>query len=228
MSNAGGVILDSPEVKEAIQKAIDEAVAGLKNKNSELLGELAKLKPLKDIDPDEYTKLKSLAGEIEEKRMRAAGEFDNLKKQLLDAHAKEKTEWEAERTKLRKSLEDNVLTRSAIEAITSEKGSPELLMPHLKSRTKLDDNGNVIVVDESGNVRVDAKGEPVTVSTLVAEMKQNAAFGRAFESTIPNGSGTPNNNGRPASGKTIQSAQFDAMNAKDRAATMAAGYTIID
>lgn len=124
-----------------------------------------------------------------------AGEFENLKKQLIEAHTKEKQALEAKLATLHKSLEENVLIATATQAIAAEKGVAALLMPHVRSRTKLDENGQAVVIDESGNVRVAADGKPLPITALIAEMKADVqTFGRAFEPSGASGSGSQGSN----------------------------------
>jgi hypothetical protein len=158
-----------------------------------------------------------------------AGEFDNLKKQLLDAHAKEKAALETKIATLGKSLEENVLIATATQAIAAEKGSALLLMPHVKSRTKLDDNGNAVVVDESGNVRIGADGKPLSISQLIAEMKADVnVYGRAFEPSGASGSGAQQNNSTNKTQKTMTRAAFDAASQAERSAFSTDGGKVVD
>jgi len=192
----GKVVAETPEEEAALKGLVDAEVSGLKSKRDELLGKLKALDAHKDIDPAEYKTLKEQAAKAEEDRAMKAGEFENLKKQLIEAHAKEKKALEDKIATLSKSLEENVLIATATQAIAAEKGSTFLLMPHVKSRTKLDESGNPVVVDESGNVRIGSDGKPLGIAALIAEMKADVqTFGRAFEASGANGSGTPPNNG---------------------------------
>lgn len=198
----GKAVAETPEEEAALKALAEDHAAGLKNKNSELLGKLKELDKLKDIDPDEYKKLKTQAEKAEEERAMKAGEFENLKKQLIEAHTKEKQALEAKLATLHKSLEENVLIATATQAIAAEKGVAALLMPHVRSRTKLDDNGQAVVVDESGNVRVDAQGKPLPITALIAEMKSDVqTFGRAFEPSGASGSGSQGSNGTGTANK---------------------------
>lgn len=191
----GKAVAETPEEEAALKALAEEHAAGLKNKNSELLGKLKELDKLKDIDPDEYKKLKTQAEKAEEERAMKAGEFENLKKQLIEAHTKEKQALEAKLATLHKSLEENVLIATATQAIAAEKGVAALLMPHVRSRTKLDENGQAVVIDESGNVRVAADGKPLPITALIAEMKADVqTFGRAFEPSGASGSGSQGSN----------------------------------
>lgn len=192
----GKAIPETDEEKAALRALVDEETTGLKSKNGELLGKLKGLEALKDIDPEEYKRLKKQAEDAEAERLKIAGNWEAREKQLLDAHQKEMDKLRAENTTLKTSLEENVLKATAIQAIAAEKGSDVLLMPHVRSRTKLDESGNPVVVDDQGNVRIDAQGKPLTIPALVAEMKADVAtFGRAFDGTGAGGGGTPNNLG---------------------------------
>jgi len=51
------------------------------------------------------------------------------------------------------------------------------------------------VIDESGNVRVDAQGKPLPITALIAEMKSDVqTFGRAFEPSGASGAGSQSSN----------------------------------
>lgn len=198
----GKAVAETPEEEAALKVLAEDHAAGLKAKNSELLGKLKELDPLKGIDPEKYRTLEAQAAKAEEERAIKAGEFDNLKKQLVEAHAKEKQAWEAEKAKLHKSLEENVLVATATQAIAAEKGVAALLMPHVRSRTKLDENGQAVVIDESGNVRVAADGKPLPITALIAEMKADVqTFGRAFEPSGASGAGSQGSSGAGSASK---------------------------
>lgn len=198
----GKAVAETPEEEAALKALAEDHAAGLKNKNSELLGKLKELDKLKDIDPEEYRKLKTQAEKAEEERAMKAGEFENLKKQLIEAHTKEKQALEAKLATLHKSLEENVLIATATQAIAAEKGVAALLMPHVRSRTKLDENGQAVVIDESGNVRVAADGKPLPITALIAEMKADVqTFGRAFEPSGASGSGSQGSNANGTASK---------------------------
>jgi hypothetical protein len=225
----GKAVFASPEEEAAFKTLTEESVSGLKSKNAELLGKIAKYKPLDGIDPDEYKTLKEKAAQAEEDRALKAGEFDSVKKQLLEAHNKEKTAWETEKATLRKSLEDNVLIATATQAIAAEKGSSLLLMPHVRSRTKLDESGRPVVIDEAGQVRVGSDGKSLTISQLVAEMKADVdTFGRAFEASGANGSGSQGSSGSAHKQKTMTRSQFDEQGPAERMAFVKDGGKLTD
>ena len=187
----GKVVAENDEEVAALKAQIESEVAGLKSKNSELLGKLKEYDPLKGIDPNEYKTLKEQAAKIEEDRAIKAGEFDSVKKQIIDAHSKEKAAWDAERSTLKNAVTENVLKAQITDAITKADGSSLLLSHHVASKTKLDENYRPVVVDDSGNMRVKADGTPLAISDLIAEMKADVAnFGGAFKSPAAGGAGS--------------------------------------
>lgn len=99
-----------------------------------------------------------------------------------------------------KSLQKYLVTTAAVQSIASNKGEPDLLLPHIQAKTKVVKEGDeyvVRVVDESGDPRGNASGGFMTVEDLVKEMKASPVFGRAFESEAPSGTGVrPNSTNR--------------------------------
>ena len=192
----GKVVAETDEEKAALGATLEADVSGLKSKNTELLGKLKELKKLEGVDPDEYQTLKQQAAAADAEKLKNAGNWEAREKQLLDAHKKELDLRDGKISILGKSLEENVLIATASQAISAEKGSVKLLMPHVRSQTRLDDNGNPVVVDDAGNVRIDSAGKPLTISALIAEMKADvSSFGQAFGPSGNSGSGSQGSNG---------------------------------
>lgn len=141
------------------------------------------------------------------------------------AGAKDK-EIAAKDAALARHLIGDVATR----AIADAKGSVDLLMPHVRAHCVVVQDGDDYVVrvrDQQGDHRPDGKGGWMGVSDLVAEMKQNPTFGRAFESEAPRGGGTPPGATRvatkpPAEDKSSTQKIADGLAKRQRAA-MAAG-----
>jgi len=91
------------------------------------------------------------------------------------------------------ALNRYLISQAATAAIAESKGSVELLVPHIKERVKVFQEGDdyvVRVVDTAGDARSDGKGGWMGVTDLVNEMKASPTFARAFESEVGSGSGT--------------------------------------
>lgn len=138
--------------------------------------------------------------------------------ELVAAHQKEQAKLTGEMKELTGQLEQHVIISQAAKAISENKGSVELLMPHVlrHARMRKTDQGRFIaeVIDADGNVRADGNGASMTIAGLIAEMRNDDKYARAFDASGASGSGasagsgtdkganTGNNSG---AGKTITS-----------------------
>jgi hypothetical protein len=145
--------------------------------------------------------------------MERAGEWDSLKKQMNEKHEKDVKELREKLTSkdgeikvVKNSMEHYLVRAEATAAISGLKGEPVLLLPTVQKFTRVvEENGEIAiqVVDSKGAARVDGKGNPLTISDLVAELKTDPVFGRAFESSGNSGSGMRPNGGSGGSGSSI-------------------------
>jgi Txe/YoeB family toxin of Txe-Axe toxin-antitoxin module len=151
--------------------------------------------------PEEIAELTAAAQQAEEDKLKGAGEWEKLKAQMNDAHkraldAKDAAiaAKDAEIAGMRASLERHLIVAQATAEIAAAKGEPELLLPVVQRFMKVnEENGNYStqIVDAKGDPRVDAKGNPLSLSALMAELKANEKYGRAFEGSGSSGSGMP-------------------------------------
>lgn len=127
---------------------------------------------------DELTSAVHAKANIDPKKIRDeieatfTGERETLKSSVTDM---EKT--------LKKYLVDN----TAMTALSAVKGNAKLLMPHIRSSSKVvkdDATGDYVtrVMDGDGQYRGDGKGGFMGVAALVEEMKKDRDFSGAFES----------------------------------------------
>lgn len=118
--------------------------------------------------------------------------WDKMKRDLERGFQTQLQGKDGELQTMSKTLQKYLVTTAAVQAISGQKGVPELLLPHIQAKTKVIKEGDeyvVRVVDESGDPRGNASGGFMTVEDLVKEMKASPTFGRAFESEAPSGSG---------------------------------------
>lgn len=193
------------------RKALEKDFAKFKDIDPDKAREaLVKLEELGNIDP-----LKE-ADKIIDQRLKAATG------QLVEKHTKELQAERAEKQSLEAAFSEVLIDQAATAAIAEAKGSVELLLPHVQRHTrvrKLEDGRRVVeVVDKDGTVRIaDSKGNPMTITDLVAEMRKSEAFGRAFEGTGNSGSGMRPPNQPGGGSPQIKSAR-DLKNEHERAA----------
>ncbi len=156
----------------------------------------------KDLDPDKAREALTRLEELEkidptkEADKIANTKFEAAKTQLLAKHTEDMNAEKTKSTKLRTKIDSLLVDSVAKSAIAEEKGSIELLLPHIQRATRVVEDGEdfkVEVIGKDGNVRIgDSKGQPMTIEELVAEMKASDTFGRAFE-----GDGTTGGGKRP-------------------------------
>ncbi|MDY7559953.1 hypothetical protein QN366_04875 [Pseudomonas sp. CCC3.2] len=145
-----------------------------------------------------------------------AGEFDKLRKLDLEKSQAELTRRDTEKASMQKTLESHLIDAAAISAIAQHKGSPELLLPHVKSVTQvINDNGQykTVIVDKDGAPRVNATGHPLSIQEFVSEMRNDSIYGRAFEATGVNGSGKQSDSNSNGSVTSVASTDKTAIGA---------------
>jgi hypothetical protein len=146
--------------------------------------------------------------------------WDKMKKDLESGFNKKLADKDGELGTMNKTLQKYLVATAAVTAISTHKGVPELLLPHITAKTKVIKEGEdyvVRVVDDTGDPRGNASGGFMSIEDLVKEMKASPVFGRAFESEQKSGSGTPPGSG----GKQFQQPKGDR-SATDK---IAAGLT---
>jgi hypothetical protein len=179
--------------------------------------------------PDEIQVLVESQAQAERDKLTKSGEWDKLKGQMAEQQKAELLKKDERIGNLTKTLERRFIDADATAAIATAKGVPALLIPHVRAAVKLvEENGDftVQVVDSSGNPRVNGKGEFLTITDLVSEMRQSEVFGRAFEPSGTTGSGASSSNS--TGGKLMKRAAFDSLKPAERAKVMGSGVSIIE
>lgn len=125
---------------------------------------------------------------------------DKIKQEVAQAHQVDLTRATTRASALQSQLYELLVDNAASAALVSQKGSAELLLPIVRQSVKVaeqDGKFGVYVVDKAGDRRYSGvTGEPMSIAELVAEMKADKRFARAFDSEAPAGGGMP-----PGSGK---------------------------
>lgn len=218
---------------ESVEGYALEDISGLKStlgKELTLRKRLEKdVLKFKDIDPDKAREALAKLEEIgnldpTKEADRIANErLEVAKRQLLEKHTGEISARDSKIGSLTKTIEGLLIDQAATAALAEAKGSVELLLPHVQRHTRVreqDGRHIVEVVDKDGNARIgNAKGDPMTISDLVQEMRKSEAFGRAFEGLGQSGGGTPPaNSGNPNNPTGVPKSWADAKTPEEKAA----------
>jgi hypothetical protein len=187
------------EPKTYSQEEFDAMVQerdALKKNRDEALTEAKRAKKALDAwdgkDPAKYDELLAAAQKAEADRAAATGDFETLKKQLVEKHTAELTGKDGKIGKLTKALERRLVDAELTRAIAAKKGEPDLLLPYARQFVRVketDDDFEGYVADERGNPLVaDGQGTPMSFSAFV-EQTLMVKFPRAFDGTGSSGGG---------------------------------------
>ena len=147
--------------------------------------------------------------DAEEKQRIQKGEFEEILKTRTQEHQKEKSE-------LENQLKDIKINKSLLSSASKNKAiNPDQVVELLKGNIKLNETGNVEILDKNGIARYNKLGELLTTDELVQEfLTQNPHF----VSATPSGSGSVSNVDRQELNKPFNLSDLDMNNPKDKEA----------
>ena len=147
--------------------------------------------------------------EAEEKQRIQKGEFEEILKTRTQEFNKEKHNLESQ-------LKDIKINKSLLSSASKNKAiNPDQVVELLKDNIKLNETGNVEILDKNGLARYNKTGELLSTDELVQEfLTQNPHF----VSATPSGSGSVSNVDRQELSKPLNLSDLDMNNAKDREA----------
>lgn len=145
--------------------------------------------------------------EAEEKQRIQKGEFEEILKTRTQEHQKEKSE-------LENQLRDIKINKSLLESASKHKAiNASQVVDLLKNDIKLNETGNVEILDKNGIARYNKQGELLTTDELVQEfLTQNPHF----VSATPSGSGSVSNVDRQELNKPLNLSELNFNNPEDR------------
>ena len=147
--------------------------------------------------------------DLEEKQRIQKGEFEEILKTRTQEHQKEKSQ-------LENQLKDIKINKSLLSSASKNKAiNPDQVVELLKDNIKLNETGNVEILDKNGLARYNKSGELLSTDELVQEfLTQNPHF----VSATPSGSGSVSNVDRQELNKPLNLSDLDMNNPKDREA----------
>jgi hypothetical protein len=132
-------------------------------------------------------------GDIGKQIEQMRGAHSNELNKVKDSHKKELETAQGEARKFRKAMEQEKIDSALLTEITRQRGIAKLILPIAQHHIRVvEDNGKFEprVIDRDGDVRVNGKGEPMSVADLISEMKNDAEIAYAFDAEGRAGSGT--------------------------------------
>jgi DNA-binding transcriptional regulator YbjK len=168
--------LTDQETKTFTQEDVDRIIANrLKQVERKFEG----------IDIEEYQTLKSQQEQAREAEMMKKNQFEELLQ-------KQKSEADSRITQLQNELQRVQIDGALLNAASKHKAvNPEHVAQLMKSAVRLNESGQVEVIDSDGNVRYDTNNAlPVSVDQAVEEFLTQNAY---FRTANPSGSGSSGN-----------------------------------
>ena len=159
------------------------------------------------IDVEEYHQLKSAAEQQREAEMMKKSQFEELlQKQKHDADSRI--------SQLQQELQRVQVDGALLNAASKHKAvNPEHVASLLKNHVRLNEHGQVEVVDSDGNVRYDTQSAaPVSVEQLTEEFLTQNAY---FRAAAPAGSGSTGN-AKPSASREVKLSDLDMTNPEHR------------
>lgn len=173
---------------EAMRKALAE-----RNKENQKRRQQIKGWDELGVDPDT---VKQLLEEKQNKEMQEAekkGEWEKIKAKLLEDKQAAIQAKDQELAAMKQSLESHLVDATISSAIAQNDGVPELLKDVVKAKTRLISEDGIyktVVVDDSGDPRINENGDYMSVAELVPEFKEHPIYGMAFKAPNVKGMGT--------------------------------------
>ncbi len=210
MSDDNKVDLNAPEIQEAIQKAVDEQVKGLKDKNSELLGKNKDLnteltgikKQLEGLDLTAVKELLSKANIDEESKLIAEGKIDEvIQKRTEKMKQDHDKQLQAESDRANKAeayanqFKQSVVKGQIAQAFSGIGGLAEAtddVTALAQSMFALDEKGNAVMIDANGETVIGKDGStPLSPKEWVESLRET----KSYFFPKPQGSGATGNQG---------------------------------
>ena len=197
--------VETPEVSK--EKLFTEAEVGeiIENRIARERSNLNKRLGVNDIDV--AVNAVKTQKELEEKQKIQKGEFEEILKTRTQEHQKEKEE-------LENQLRDIKINKSLLSSASKQRAiNPDQVVDLLKKDMRLNESGNVEILDSNGIARYNKLGELLTTDELVQEfLTQNPHF----VSATPSGSGSVSNVDRTNSKQSFKLEELDMNNPEDR------------
>lgn len=160
-----------------------------------------------DIDTGELAELRKFKESMEEEQLIKKQDFDGVLKKTKDKYGQEISQ-------LRGELERIKVDGALIDAASQAKAlAPNQVAKLLKDAVRLQADGTISILDESGNPRYTDDGDPFSVQALVDEFLASNTY---FRAAGPAGTGSSSNTASERSTE-VDLNQLDMTNPEHRA-----------
>lgn len=218
-------VLNSEEGKTAVQKMVDEAVEGLKNKNNELIGKNKKEREQNESLQSQLEEINGKLSEYQKKQLEGETDVSKVREQLTTQHQKEIEKFQTELSTSKSTIEKLVIDNGLSDAITKANIAPHHI-PAVKALIRTENK--IAISDNEGipSATVNGQGLHEFVKSWAS-----GDVGKHYVSAGNNGGGGASgaDKGSKGSGvKTISRSDFESMDSKVRSSFISDGGKVVD
>ena len=172
------------------------------------------------LDVDEFTSLKTAKAQMDEDKLKAAGQFDQLKEKLVTDHTAALQASNDAGAGWKTKFESEVIDKAFIASAAKHKAiNPEEITQILRGQAVVQDDGSVIVKDATGKQIFNKEGKAQSIDGLVGDYLETN-----LHHVGASGSGSGSSNGGEGGGnKTI----ISASEIGDNLTAVAKGETVV-
>jgi hypothetical protein len=186
--------LSKPEHAEALTAFVAKVKEPVISKNKEILEKLTALngtvQQFGGLDA-----IKSMAEQVTQYKAQAEAKPKDDIESVKKTYADQLAGVSAERDSLKQRLVERDVQTALHNAIRDAKGEPALLEPIVRSRIKaeaIEGKVRIGVLTVDGVPMLNSEGKDASVKDLLAEIRSDGRYARAFEATKASGSGAVN------------------------------------
>lgn len=191
---------------------VDGEMAALESERQRAKQLEAKLAGYGDQTPEQVKALNEAKAKAEREKDFAAGNFEKILAEERAKHGKDLELKDADTKRLRETLKSALIDAEAVRALAEHGGSPDLLLPIIQGRSKLETVGErevAVVIGEKGGplLKVGAQkaDDYMPISEYVATvLKPDKRFAGAFAAGVGSGSGGPRTGPARPAGSSIR------------------------
>lgn len=211
MSDENMVTTDSTDtgiVESGTEAQVEEKVFTQQQLNDIVAKRVAQVtSKYSEVDNTELAELRQFKESMEEEQLIKKQDFDGVLKKTKDKYG-------AEISALRTELERIKVDGALIDAASQAKAlAPNQVAKLLKDAVRLQADGTINIVDDSGNPRYTDEGDPFSVQLLVDEFLASNTY---FRAAGPAGTGSTSNTGESQS-VDLDLSNLDMTNPEHRA-----------
>lgn len=176
---------DDQTTTDPSAKSLEQQIEALrKSLDAERRDHRQTRKRFRDVDPEEYDKLKKTVEEQREAKALKEKDIEALQRQWQESAAKKEADWTAKEHRLRAAIWESTVREAGTRALVKHGGNPALLLHIVEKRADLEetDEGYKVYAKGLDGQRMHRDdGHPASLEDVVVQMKGDPNLAGAFK-----------------------------------------------